>query len=169
MNMKEIQVQPNQVYVSEPLTGQPDVEAIKAFCRRVAFVCKRHGLSPYLPFDATDPIKDAEVTPQEVARADITQTVGSKLCIFVLPSSPPESIGVGIEMGLADDRAIPSIVVRQKGKNWDPIVEGMIESNVEKGIWRAIEMLNFEDSTVLDNLELEIQEMLNSGKLEIEQ
>ncbi len=89
--MKEIQVQPNQVYVSEPLTGQPDIEAIKAFCRRIASVCERCGLSPYLPFDVTDPIKNAEVTPQEVARADIAQTVGSELCIFVLPSSPPES------------------------------------------------------------------------------
>lgn len=29
-------------------------------------------------------------------------------------------------------------------------------------------MLNFNDSTVLDNLGLEIQEMLNSGELEIE-
>ncbi len=71
-------------------------------------------------------------------------------------------------MGLADDRAIPSIVMRQKGKNWDPKVEGMIESNVGKGIWRVIEMLNFEDSTALDNLELEIREMLKSGKLKIE-
>lgn len=165
--MKEIQVQPNQVYVSEPLTGQSDIEAIKTFCRRIASVCERCGFFPYLPFDVTDPIKNAEITPQEVARADIAQTVGSELCIFVLPSSPPESVGVGIEMGLADNRAIPSIVVKQKGKNWGPKVEGMIQSNVEKGIWGVIEMLNFDDSAALDKLRLEIQKMFNSGKLEI--
>jgi hypothetical protein len=139
-------------YISEPLTGQSEVEAIKGFCRRVAWVCRLNGVSAYLPFEATDPKANPDVSPSAVYYQDTSMTISSDLCVFVVPETDPESVGLGMEMGYADLFGIPAIVVQHEGKKFDAGVQNMIDNNVELGRWKVLPFSGFDDENVLGEL-----------------
>jgi len=138
------------VYISEPLTGRPDLENIKAFCRRIAKVCEETGLYPYLPFEHSDPVLHANVSAQEVFAADKDLTQGAKAAVFYLPGDPSGSFGVGGEMAIAANADLPMAMMIRRGTTLSPFEQGFIDVEVRgKNRGLVIEFSPDEEETSL--------------------
>lgn len=118
------------VYVSEPLTGRSDLEDIKTFCRRIAWVCEDAGLYPYLPFERSDPIANREITSQEVFAADKALTQAARAVVFYLPGDPSGSFGVGGEMAFASLANRPMAMMIREGTTLSPSERGFVDVEV---------------------------------------
>lgn len=151
-------VEGKTIYISEPLTGRPDIKEIKEFCRSIAAVCSGLGLTPYLPFDATDPIANPDVSPAQVFETDKRLTQSAAGAVFVIPSGTPESLGVGMEMTFAMTANVPAVVVVDKKAKLDRFVEGMIKENEARGLWARVLMSGLDDRRVLGRIEKLLRE-----------
>lgn len=140
-------------YISEPLTGRPDIEAIKAFCNRIADVCHAAGIYPYLPFKHTDPVKDADVSPQTVFAVDKRLTVGADVDIFYLPGPGQGSFGVGSELVFAATARRPMAVLMRKGTVLDNFEQGFLDVEVRAANrGPVIEFSNEDEGRALEEL-----------------
>jgi len=120
-------------YISEPLTGRSDIKAIKAFCYRIADVCCSTGIYPYLPFEHTDPVKDADVSPATVFSLDKQLTVGASVAIFYLPGPGQGSFGVGSELVFAATARKPMAILIRTGTTLDKFEQGFLDVEVREG------------------------------------
>lgn len=140
-------------YISEPLTGREDLVDIKAFCRRIADVCRKAGLYPYLPFEHSDPILNASVSSQEVFAADKNLTQGAKAVVFYLPGDPAGSFGVGGEMAIAADTNLPMAMMIRRGTTLSRLEQGFIDVEVTgKNRGPVIEFSQPEEEVALSSL-----------------
>ncbi len=147
------------IYISEPLTGRSDIEEIKVFCRKVAGVCVGLGLKPYLPFEATDPIANPDVTPAQVFETDKRLTQAAAGAVFVIPQGSPQSLGVGMEMVFATTARVPAIVVIDQSEQLDGFVEGMIQENEDLKLWHRVFMRGLNDGRIIESIESMLRRM----------
>lgn len=140
-------------YISEPLTGRKDLEEIKTFCLRIAGICQSAGLYPYLPFQHSDPVLNANITSQEVFAADKNLTQGAKAVVFYLPGDPAGSFGVGGEMAIAADANLPMAMMIRRGTTLSRFERGFIDIEViEKNRGPVIEFSQPEEEVALSSL-----------------
>ena len=140
-------------YISEPLTGRKDLEDIKTFCHRIAGICQDAGLYPYLPFEHSDPVLHAGVTPQEVFAADKNLTQGARVAVFYLPGDPSGSFGVGGEMAIAANADLPMAMMIRRGTTLSSFEQGFIDVEVRgKDRGPVIEFSQPEEEIALSSL-----------------
>lgn len=140
-------------YISEPLTGRPDIEAIKTYCYQIAAICRASGIYPYLPFQHTDPVRDADVSPQTVFAVDKQLTVGADVDIFYLPGPGQGSFGVGSELVFAANAKKPMVVLMREGTVLDNFERGFLD--VEMGAANrgpVIEVSNEDEGRAFEEL-----------------
>lgn len=115
---------PRSVYVSGPLHSAPDLAAARAFYEHLGAVCEAHGLEAYLPHRRNDPELHPEVDPHEVWRTDYSGIRGASAVVahIGVPSS-----GVGAELAIAHEHAIPIIAIRRAGEDVSRFIAGLLE------------------------------------------
>jgi len=129
-------------YISQPLTGRPDVEAIKLACKKIAAVLPAYGLFAYLPFEHSDPILHSDIPNTEIYLADQSLTRGSALAIFYLPPGNSESFGVGGEMAFAESAQLPIIIMRYLSTYLSRKVQGYMQTILRRPTSAIITMEN---------------------------
>src|SRR5438046_3216221 len=100
-----------EAYISGALTGIEDAPRMKLFYELLAEIAGAAKLRPYLPHRVTDPVATARLDPRavyEIDRAHVTSAA-----VVVAYAGIP-SFGVGIEVELAREHAIPVIVVAER-------------------------------------------------------
>lgn len=132
-------------YISEPLTGRPDIEAIKAYCHQIATVCEEAGLYPYLPFMHSDPILHKDVTAREIFDADKAMTQGAAAVVFYLPGDPAGSFGVGGEMVFAAAANRPMAMMIRQPTTLSAFERGFIDIEVTEA--RRGPVIEFDSNT----------------------
>lgn len=110
-----------QVYISGALTGISSPEAIKGFYENIGKVCDEVGYHAYVPHLHTDPIRDPDVSSEQVNETDRSILKSSRLVIAYvgLPS-----LGTGIEIEMAYHSSIPVILLYEKGKRVSRLARG---------------------------------------------
>lgn len=103
-----------KVYISGALTGIENSAEIKAFYETIGLLCDEMGFQAYVPHLKTDPINNPDVTPRQVFEIDKHQVSNSDLVIAYLGCP---SFGVGMELAYAETKAIPLILLYERGKN----------------------------------------------------
>jgi hypothetical protein len=100
-----------EAYVSGALTALDDAPRTKLFYELLAEIAEGVGLRAYLPHRVTDPVAGADLDPRsvyEIDRAHITRAA-----VLIAYAGIP-SFGVGIEVELAREHAVPVIVVAER-------------------------------------------------------
>jgi hypothetical protein len=120
-----------EIYISGALTNVSNPDETKKFYEEIGQLCIRFGNHPYVPHLHTDPIKNADVTPDEVYKTDKSKVVTSDLLIAYIGIP---SLGVGMELAYAEERNIPIILMYEKNK---PI------SRFPRGIPAVIKEISF--------------------------
>lgn len=100
-----------EVYISGALTSVADVPRVRLFYELIAEIAAACGLVPYLPHRATDPVIHADRDPRSVYAIDRAHIERSAL---VIAYAGTPSFGVGIEVEIARERAIPVILVAER-------------------------------------------------------
>lgn len=95
-----------QVYISGPLLHVGEDK--KVLYEQIGRIVSELGFEPYIPHQHTDPIQNAEYTPEDVYSIDKTQVQRS--CLLIAYVGVP-SLGVGIEIEMAAEKNIPIILV----------------------------------------------------------
>src|SRR2546423_4804948 len=100
-----------EAYISGALTALDDAPRTKLFYEVLAEIAQATGLRAYLPHRVTDPVTAAHLDPRavyEIDRAHVTSAA-----VVVAYAGIP-SFGVGIEVELAREHAVPVIVVAER-------------------------------------------------------
>ena len=111
----DIGTQPKlRAYLASALTDLADSERQRVYelCGVLKKVCSEFGVSLYLPFEHTDPMKHADVPPPVVYERDRKQVVTSD---FVLVLCASASYGVGQENEIAAEHGVPVVYLMRKG------------------------------------------------------
>lgn len=111
------------VYISGALTVMLEEEraALRRFYTDLGRVCKEFGFVVYLPHIYGDPKLVAHKTAQEIDEIDRLAVTSS--CLVVAYVGVP-SIGVGIEIEMANHADKPVILLCEKGKSVSRLVRG---------------------------------------------
>lgn len=121
-----------EAYVSVALTGvdaqrradvDKSVTAIREVCGQPDV-----DISMYFPGDHTDPVRDADVSPEEVFRVDRARVKAADV-LLVLAGVP--SFGVGQELIMALESLLPIVVLVPEGVRLSRMVRGMPSRTVE--------------------------------------
>src|SRR5256885_5889117 len=134
-----------EAYISGALTALDDAPRTKLFYERLAEIAEAAGLRAYLPHRVTDPVAAAHLDPRsvyEIDRAHVT-TAAVLIAYAGIPS-----FGVGIEVEVAREHAVPVIVVAERDR---PI------SRLLLGNPPSVEVVRFAD---LDGLRKQLQSAL---------
>ena len=109
------------VYVSGPLTGQPNVDTLKAFYEKIGEICLHLGMQPYIPHQHSDPIFHSELSPEYIYNLDREKVAKANLVVAYvgLPST-----GVGLEIEIARQHNIPVILIYETGRAVSRMVRG---------------------------------------------
>ncbi len=99
------------IYISGPLTRLKEPEKVKKFYEQIGEVCKEAGFSPYVPHLRTDPVKNADISPQEVWFTDFRLVKNA--CLLIAYVDEP-SLGVGAELEIARYNGVPCILLYRK-------------------------------------------------------
>jgi len=97
-----------EAYISGALTALDDGPRTKLFYELLAEIAEAAGLRAYLPHRVTDPVAAAHLDPRsvyEIDRAHVTSAA-----VLIAYAGIP-SFGVGIEVEVAREHAVPVIVV----------------------------------------------------------
>lgn len=124
-------------YISGALTGIENAETIKSFYESIGLLCEELGFKSYVPHLHTDPIKNPDVTPQQVFETDKHQVTNSDLVIAYLGYP---SLGVGMELAFAEMEDIPVILIYEKNKSISRFPRGIPTKIAE------IQFTNYEDA-----------------------
>ncbi len=113
-----------KAYVSGALTGLSKDSNMKEFYEKVAeIVDSVLGFgTAYVPHKHTDPVKDPDVTPEEVYRVDKERVCESNLVIAYVGIP---SLGVGAELEMANSQNIPILLLCRKGEKVSRLPRGM--------------------------------------------
>src|SRR5437763_278329 len=110
-DLEKAAVATGEAYISGALTALEDGPRTKIFYELLAEIALAAHLRPYLPHRVTDPVTAAHLDPRavyEIDRAHVTSAA-----VVVAYAGIP-SFGVGIEVELAREHAIPVIVVAER-------------------------------------------------------
>lgn len=102
-----------KIYISGALTNVSNSKELKKFYEEIGKTCEAYGFEAYVPHLKTDPILNADITPQEVFKVDKNQVINSDLLIAYIGEP---SIGVGMEIAYAEEKGIPVILVYNDSK-----------------------------------------------------
>jgi nucleoside 2-deoxyribosyltransferase len=103
----------NYLYISGALTGIPNAESVKNFYEAIGLLCQDLNFKVYVPHLNTDPIRNPDLTPSYVFKTDKTKVIHADLVIAYLGYP---SVGVGMELAYAEERAIPIILLYEKDR-----------------------------------------------------
>src|SRR5438876_9131810 len=134
-----------EAYISGALTALDDGPRTKLFYELLAEIAEAAGLRAYLPHRVTDPVAAAHLDPRsvyEIDRAHVTSAA-----VLIAYAGIP-SFGVGIEVEVAREHAVPVLVVAERDR---PI------SRLLLGNPAVVEIVRFAD---LDGLRKQLQSAL---------
>lgn len=111
------------VYISGALTVMSEAEraVLRRFYTDLGHICKEFGFEVYLPHIYGDPKLVAHKTPQEIDEID---RLAVTLSFLVIAYVGVPSIGVGIEIEMANHADKPVILLYEKGKSVSRLVRG---------------------------------------------
>lgn len=110
-----------EAYISGALTGLEDAPRTKLFYEVLAEIAESAGLRAYLPHRVTDPVTAADLDPRAVYEIDRAHVVAS--AVLIAYAGVP-SFGVGIEVELAREHAIPVVVVAERERQISRLLLG---------------------------------------------
>lgn len=119
-----------KIFFAGPLTDLPNPELTKTFYEKLSSVAQKLGYEAFWAYQhGTDPLKNPDVTPQEVNRRDIEELSKNDLLIAYvgLPST-----GTGIEIEYAHAHNIPVVLMYEQGKKISRMLRG--DPSVKKEI-----------------------------------
>jgi hypothetical protein len=102
-----------EAYISGALTALDDAPRNKLFYEILAEIAESAGLRAYLPHRVSDPVTAEHLDPRavyEIDRAHVTSAA------VVIAYAGIPSFGVGIEVELAREHAVPVIVVAERDR-----------------------------------------------------
>jgi hypothetical protein len=102
-----------EAYISGALTALDDAPRTKLFYEVLAEIAEAAGLRAYLPHRVSDPVAAAHLDPRtvyEIDRAHVTSAA------VVIAYAGIPSFGVGIEVELAREHAVPVIIVAERDR-----------------------------------------------------
>jgi sigma-70-like protein len=111
----------DEVYISGALTVVADLTRARVFYELLAEIVTECGLRPYLPHHSTDPVNAPDLDPRSVYEIDRARVARSRLLI-AYAGTP--SFGVGIEVEIAREHAIPVILVAERDRTVSRILLG---------------------------------------------
>src|SRR5467141_877294 len=142
---EETPVVVGEAYISGALTALDDAPRTKLFYEVLAEIAEAAGLRAYLPHRVSDPVAAAHLDPRAVYEIDRAHVAGAAV---VIAYAGIPSFGVGIEVELAREHAVPVIVVAERDR---PI------SRLLLGNPAVVEVVRFAD---LDGLRRQLQTAL---------
>lgn len=111
-----------RIFFAGPLTNLENPDKVKAFYIKLADLAKKLGHEPFWAFlSGTDPIKNPNVSAEEVYRRDTEQIAKSDLMIAYVGEN---SIGTGEEIEYAKTVNIPVIIMYEKGDTISRMLKG---------------------------------------------
>src|SRR5512140_18503 len=110
-----------EAYISGALTALEDGARTRLFYELLAEVAASAGLRGYLPHRVTDPVTAADLDPRAVYDIDRAHVTGSRV---VIAYAGIPSFGVGIEVELAREHAIPVILVVERDRTVSRLLLG---------------------------------------------
>src|SRR5213592_3932999 len=102
-----------EAYISGALTALDDAPRTKLFYEVLAEIAEAAGLRAYLPHRVSDPVAAAHLDPRAVYEIDRAHVTGAAV---VIAYAGIPSFGVGIEVELAREHAVPVIVVAERDR-----------------------------------------------------
>jgi hypothetical protein len=102
-----------EAYISGALTAVEDTPRTRLFYELLAEIAGAAGLRAYLPHRVTDPVAAAHLDPRAVYEIDRAH-VASAAVLIAYAGIP--SFGVGIEVELAREHAVPVIIVAERDR-----------------------------------------------------
>jgi nucleoside 2-deoxyribosyltransferase len=112
-------------YISGPLTGVRNLAASRRYYEALAAGCERVGVSAFVPHRANDPLLHTERTPVEVFESDLSNVLRSNVIVAYIGEP---SLGVGAELAIAIDKAIPVLALWRPGDTVSRFILGMLAS-----------------------------------------
>src|SRR5436189_818265 len=112
-DLEKAAVATGEAYISGALTALEDGPRTKIFYELLAEIALAAHLRPYLPHRVTDPVTAAHLDPRtvyEIYRAHVTSAA------VVIAYAGIPSFGVGIEVELAREHAVPVIIVAERDR-----------------------------------------------------
>ncbi len=115
-------------YIAGPLTDVgPDRRAkLRVFYESLGAVCAEFGIEPYLPHKHSDPGLHPHLTPQRVDQLD--RLAVSQSSVVVAYVGEP-SLGVGIEIEMANHASKPVVIMAEQTKLASRRVTRMVRGN----------------------------------------
>ena len=111
-----------KIFFGGPLTNLENPDKVKAFYIKLADLAKKLGHEPFWAFlSGTDPIKNPDISAEEVYRRDIEQIAKSDLMIAYVGE---KSIGTGEEIEYAKTMNLPVIIMYEKGDTISRMLKG---------------------------------------------
>jgi 2'-deoxynucleoside 5'-phosphate N-hydrolase len=110
---QKIPVALGEAYISGALTALDDAPRTKLFYELLAEIAEAAGLRAYLPHRVSDPVAAAHLDPRAVYEIDRAHVAGAAV---VIAYAGIPSFGVGIEVELAREHAVPVIVVAERDR-----------------------------------------------------
>ena len=102
-----------EAYISGALTALDDAPRTKLFYEVLAEIAEAAGLRAYLPQRVSDPVAAAHLDPRAVYENDRAH-VTSAAVVIAYAGIP--SFGVGIEVELAREHAVPVVIVAERDR-----------------------------------------------------
>jgi len=113
-----------RAYISGALIHAADLVAARQLYERLADACRRAGWDAYVPHEHADPVRDAALTNQQVARRDLDELTGSD-AVVAFVGEP--SLGVGAELAVALARGKRVLAVAPDGMRVSRFLLGLLE------------------------------------------
>lgn len=103
-----------KIYVSGALTNVRTPKKIKRFYEDIGKICTEVGFGVYLPHQESDPVRNPDLTPEEVFYIDKKEVLSCDLLIAYVGYP---AIGVGMELAYAEIEGIPIILLSEKDRS----------------------------------------------------
>jgi hypothetical protein len=117
----ETTVRIGEAYVSGALTAPPDGARLRLFYELLAEVVESVGLRAYLPHRVTGPVAAAPLEPRAVYDIDRAHVTSARV---VVAYAGIPSFGVGIEVELAREHAVPVVLVVERDRTVSRLLLG---------------------------------------------
>src|SRR5687768_430719 len=117
----ETAVRTGEAYVSGALTALEDGARMRLFYELLAEVVESVGLRAYLPHRVSDPVSAAHLDPRAVYDIDRAHVTSAR--VLVAYGGIP-SFGVGIEVELAREHAVPVVLVVERDRTVSRLLLG---------------------------------------------
>ncbi|MEX2046039.1 MAG: hypothetical protein WEE03_02675 [Chloroflexota bacterium] len=117
----ETTVRVGEAYVSGALTALEEGARMRLFYELLAEVVESVGLRAYLPHRVTDPVAAAQLEPRAVYDIDRAHVTSARV---VVAYAGIPSFGVGIEVELAREHAVPVVLVVERDRTVSRLLLG---------------------------------------------